>query len=242
MLGRICTVALLAAAVYAQTDRTALVKAQRDREDQHWAQTSGLSVSDIQALRQIAGISDPAIGSRILVLDASTLKQRNHILFAEMGTGHCMRVHVIERNSTGFTEVWSLNEAPRPLWLPASRSGNGICSQAPKAPSAHATADGRIVVEVPILSDPFLRTLPVSTYWFTWNGAKYELVEDSDAGQAIVFWSLPCPPAMPKPVLGQAPNNDGMPGIAASRKRCMILCNDGGPSSPRQADCQSAAG
>ena len=166
---RFCTFALLAAAAYAQSPR--------DREDQHWAQTSGLSVTDIQALRQIAGISDPAAGSRILNLDATSLKSRNHILFAEMGNGHCMRVHVFERTSTGFTEVWSLAEIPRHSWSPPNRAGNGICSQSPKLPGARATPDGRIVVEVPTLSDPFVRTLPVNAYTFTWTGTRYELVE-----------------------------------------------------------------
>jgi hypothetical protein len=178
MLTRICILALLAATAAAQTDRDTFLKAQRDREDQHWAQTSGLSVSDIQTLRQFAGISELDHGSRIIALDAASLKQRNHILFAEMGNGHCMRVHVFERATSGLKEVWSLNEVPRHSWSPPRRSGTGTCSQAAKGPAAHATPDGRIVVEVPTLSDPFVRNLPVSTYSFTWTGATYELVDD----------------------------------------------------------------
>ena len=63
---RICTIALLAAAAYAQTDQAALVQAQRDREDQHWAQTSGLPLSDVQALRSIAGISGTTWGAGMI--------------------------------------------------------------------------------------------------------------------------------------------------------------------------------
>jgi len=181
MASRIGIIALVMGigAAHAQTDADARVKSQHDREDQFWAQKSGLPVSDVRAIRLTADISDTTSGAGILNIDASTLKQRNHILFAEAGNGHCMSLHVLERNATGFSEVWSLTEVPRPLWLPGkmgNRPGGGICSQAPKAPAAHATPDGRIVLEVPILSDPFLRTLPVSTYSFTWNGTTFELL------------------------------------------------------------------
>jgi hypothetical protein len=167
----------------AQTDTAAgnSVKAQHDLEDQLWARKSGLSVGDVRAIRLIGGISDTTWGAGILNIDASSLKPRNHILFAEAGNGHCMRLHILERNASGFTEIWSLNEMPGPIWSHgkmANRPGAGICSQAPKAPHGHATPDGRIVLEVPILADPFLRTLPVSTYSFAWNGSKYEIVDD----------------------------------------------------------------
>jgi hypothetical protein len=181
-MSRICIFALLTAigAAYAQTDTDARVKARHDMEDEQWARKSGLPASEVRAIRLIAGISDTTLGAGILNIDAITLKPRNHILLAEAGNGHCMRLHVLERNAAGFTEIWSLNEVP-PIWShgkTANRPGNGICSQAPKAPNAHAMADGRIVLEVPILSDPFLRVVPVSTYSFTWNGSKYELVDE----------------------------------------------------------------
>ena len=178
----ICSIALPTAigAAYAQADSASIIKALRDLEDQQWARKSGLPVSDVRALRLMAGMSDASWGAVILNIDAVSLKSRNHILLAEAG-GHCMRLHILERNATGFTEIWSLNEMPGPIWphgKTANRPGLGICSQAPKAPNAYVTPDGRIALEIPILSDPFLSTLPVSTYLFTWNGSKYELVDD----------------------------------------------------------------
>ncbi|HXB74569.1 MAG TPA: hypothetical protein VNY05_40415 [Candidatus Acidoferrales bacterium] len=178
----ICGIALPAAigAAYAQTDSASIIKALHDLEDQQWARKSGLTVSDVRALRLLAGMTDATWGAAILNIDAISLKSRNHILFAEAG-GHCMRLHILERSATGVAEIWSLNEIPGPIWphgKMANRPGLGICSPAPKAPNAYVTPDGRIALEVPMLTDPFLRTLPVSTYLFTWNGSKYELVDD----------------------------------------------------------------
>jgi hypothetical protein len=151
-------------------------KAQHDIEDRKWAEKTGLPVNEIRAIRIAAGISDDAPGLRIANLDAKSLKQRNHILLVE---GPCVKLHVIERGAGGLTEVWSLNELPRPAWkiAQASRPGRGICSQSPRAPSAHATADGQIVLEVPFLLDPFQRTLPVDTYTFRWDGNTYIVVD-----------------------------------------------------------------
>jgi hypothetical protein len=153
------------------------IKAQHDAEDRKWAQKTDLPVSEVRAIRIAAGISDDAKGSRISNLDAISLKRRNHILLVE---GPCLKLHVIERGGNGFTEVWSLSELPNPAWKPgpaATHPGRGICMQAPRPPSAHATADGEIVLEVPILLDPFERTLPVDTYSFTWDGHKYVLAD-----------------------------------------------------------------
>jgi hypothetical protein len=163
---------------FAQVNPSDRVKAQHDADDQKWAQKAGLPVSEVQAIRIAAGVYGPTNFSRIVNLDASSLKQRNHILFVE---GPCIKLHVIERGANGFTEVWSLSELPRPAWKigATNRPARGICPQAPRLPSAHATADGRIVLEVPILLDPFERTRPVDTYFFTWDGAKYVL-EDSE--------------------------------------------------------------
>lgn len=163
--------------LFAQVNPADRRKAQGDADDQKWAQKTGLSVTDIQAIRIAAGVSGLTNFSRIVNLDAISLKQRDQILFVE---GPCIKLHVIERGATGFTEVWSLSELPRPAWkisAPASGPGRGICPQAPRPPSAHATADGRIVLEVPLLLDPFERTLPVDTYSFTWDGHKYVLAD-----------------------------------------------------------------
>lgn len=161
---------------FAQVYLTDGIKAQHDAEDRKWAQKTDLPGSEVRAIRIAAGISDDAKGTRISNVDAISLKRRNHILLVE---GPCVKLHVIERGANGFTEVWSLSDLPAPAWKPgsaASRPGRGICPQAPRPPTAHATVDGRIVLAVPILMDPFERTLPVDTYSFTWDGSKYVLV------------------------------------------------------------------
>jgi hypothetical protein len=164
--------------VYAQVNPTDRFKAQREADNRKWAQKTGLPVSEVQAIRIAAGVSGLTNFSRIVNLDAVSLKQRNHILFVE---GPCIKLHVIERGANGFTEVWSLSELPRPAWKIGATSGpgRGICPQAPRAPSAHATTDGQIVLEVPVLLDPFERTRPADTYTFTWDGHKY-VWEDSE--------------------------------------------------------------
>ena len=159
--------------IFAQVNLTDRLKAQHDADDRKWAQKTGLPVSEVQAIRIAAGVSGLTNFSLIVNLDAISLKERNHILMVE---GPCIKLHVIEREANGFTEVWSLSELPHPAWkigAAASGPGRGICAQAPRPPSAHATADGRIVLEVPLLFDPFERTLPVDTYSFTWDGHKY---------------------------------------------------------------------
>jgi hypothetical protein len=161
----------------AQVNPTDRFKAQHDAEDRKWAQKTDLPVSEVRAIRIAAGISDDTSGSRIANIDASSLKPRNHILLVE---GACVKLHVIERGAGGFTDVWSLSELPRPAWkigAAASRPASGICPQAPRPVTAHATADGRIVLEVPVLLDAFQRTIPVDTYAFTWDGAQYILVD-----------------------------------------------------------------
>jgi len=129
----------------------------------------------------IAGISDTTGGAVIKNIDANSLKQNNHILLVEAGGGHCMRLHVFEHTPTAFKEVWSLGAIPRWSWSiteAGKGSAEGICRQGPREPSAQATPDGRIVVEVPVLLDPSQRTMPVNTYSFNWDGNKYVLQDE----------------------------------------------------------------
>jgi hypothetical protein len=163
--------------IFAQVDPSDRRKAQQDADDRKWAQKTGLPLTEVQAIRAAAGIL-PTNFARIMNLDVTSLKERKHILLVEGAP--CIRLHVIKRGATGFTEVWSLGELPRPAWkigAPANRSARGICPQAPRPASAHATPDGRIVLEVPILLDPFERTRPVETYTFTWDGGTYILAD-----------------------------------------------------------------
>lgn len=183
MPGKMCGLILLTcmSVTLAQTNSADRVKAQRDREDRLWAQKSGLPASDVRTIRLLVGVSDTMFGSRILNIDAESLKQRKHILV--VAGGACVKVHVLQRGANGFVEVWSLDETPpRNLFWSTSETaghpGRGICPQSPQPASAHATPDGRILLEVPILVDPFQRTLPVSTYSFRWDGSKYELADE----------------------------------------------------------------
>jgi hypothetical protein len=171
--------------VIAQVDSRDRVNGQHDIDDRKWAQKSGLPVSEVQAIRSAAGITHDTPGSRIMTIDAVSLKQRNHVLLVE---GPCVKLHVIERRSHGFAEVWSLSALPDPPWKPgarASRPGRGICPQAPRPPNAHATADGRIVLEVPILLDAFQRTLPADTYSFAWDGSRYVLAHAAPSPHSL---------------------------------------------------------
>jgi len=174
---KICLIALsaYAATLSAQQDRETYLKAHHDTEDQHWAAVTRLPKAEVRTIRMAAGITDVTDLSRISNLDAASLKQRNHLLLVERN-GSCIRLHVIERNGANFKEVWLLSGMRDRGWTIeelSERPGPGICTSAPRPPSAHATPDGRIVVEVPTQSDGFQRSFPVTTYSFHWDGAKY---------------------------------------------------------------------
>ncbi len=153
--------------------------------DAVWASKSGLSIDDIRSLRAAIGIPDTppgralrpgervqAVASRISAIDANSLKSNNHILVVE--SQPCLVVHVFERGSSGLKEIWSLDRVPSPnsLFNPKSQR---ICPQAPIPPSVHGTTDGRIVIEIPVLVDPFQRSIPPYVYSFTWDGNAYTL-------------------------------------------------------------------
>jgi hypothetical protein len=160
--------------VFAQYD----TRSNRLREDQEWAQKNEISASEVREMRLQTGILDTTDNARILNLDAISLRHRRHVLVVEAGAGHCMRLHVFERTSAGLKKMWSLTDRPETPWtVPGSRSGRGICRKAPKLPAAYATADGRIIVEVPVMTDSFQRSIPVETYTFAWNGKDYSVVE-----------------------------------------------------------------
>jgi hypothetical protein len=130
-------------------------------QDTTWAQRTGLQPSDVAAMRKFAGIPDRSFGQAILSLDAQSLKSRNQVLMTEAGGGHCMRVHVFARARAGWKEVWALTD--------------GICSKAPVSPRVNVTLDGKIVIEVPVMADPFIRTIPVDTYTYAWKRSTYQL-------------------------------------------------------------------
>lgn len=152
-----------------------------DRDDDHWAIKARLPKTDVRAIRIAAGITDATVGVAIANLDAVTLR-RNQILLVDR-QGQCIRLHVIERAAKDFKEVWSLTGLTGRGWKMdeiSDRPGPGICSQSPRLPSAHATSDGRIVVEVPTLADAFQRAATAETYTFVWDGAKYTLRDPTE--------------------------------------------------------------
>ena len=169
---------LLAANVFAQYD----TRSTRLRIDKEWAEKNEISAADVRAIRMLAGILDTTANAGIFNLDAISLRHRNHILLVEMSNGRCLRVHVVERRDGEFKLIWSLTDPPETRWTvpgPLPRPGRGICRKAARPPSAYATAAGRIVLELPVHSDAFQRSIPVETYTFAWDGSKYALVEDA---------------------------------------------------------------
>jgi len=132
--------------------------------DQTWAARSGLDPADIAAIRQLTGIPDPP-GFAIRTLDTKSLRDRNQVLLVESGNGHCPRPHVLIKSpDSGWRELWALPD-PR-----------GLCPQAPTSPTVRVV-EGRILVEIPIMKDAFVRFIPREVQNWIWNGATYTLAE-----------------------------------------------------------------
>jgi hypothetical protein len=171
------TAVVFAGVLFAQYD----TRSHRLRDDEKWAQKNEISAADVREMRIQVGILDSTVGAGILNVDAISLRHRRHVLLVEMGNGgHCMQLHVFERSDSGFRKIWSLTDTPETRWTvpgSATRQGRGICPKAPRRPEAYATADGRIVVDRPVMTDAFQRSIPVETYSFAWNGKEYALVE-----------------------------------------------------------------
>jgi hypothetical protein len=164
---KLAALILLAVTSGAQSDRV--------RQDEAWAKKSGLTIAQVHALVQLVGITDTFPGM-VSLIDAKSLRQRNHILVTEAGSGHCLRVHVLEPAGSSYREIWMLSELPGPGWPtdePSTQRGRGICTQSPKPPVVRVIDDGRIEVTVTALADPFQRTLPGTTYVYFWNGTTY---------------------------------------------------------------------
>jgi hypothetical protein len=172
---RIVNLVASACVLLAQQDtRSNLISA-----DERWAWKNEIAAAGVREMRTLAGIHDDTAGAGILHLDAISLRHRGHSLLVEAGAGHCMRLHVFERTGSGIKKIWALAELPETGWtVPGSgRQGRGICSKAPKKPEAYATADGHIVLEVPVMTDAFQRSIPVESFVFAWNGKDYALIE-----------------------------------------------------------------
>jgi hypothetical protein len=127
--------------------------------DQTWAARSGLEPGDIAAIRKLTGV--PAPEFTILTLDTKSLRERNQVVLVESGNGHCQRPHVLTKSAeTGWRELW-IHPDPR-----------GLCAHAPVPPTIRVV-EGRIVIEIPIMKDPFIRAIPREVQTWTWNGTTY---------------------------------------------------------------------
>ena len=146
-------------------------------EDRLLAGQSGLPELEIRAIRSSLDIPADSrpMQRRIVAVDATSLKPYGHILVVESENNGCLALHVLERNQAGLAEVWSLDKLP--VHFPKAGGTEGICRKAPRGPSAHGTQDGRIVVEVPVQTDPFQRTFSSETYTFVWDGHTYRQVD-----------------------------------------------------------------
>jgi hypothetical protein len=151
--------------------------AQIESENRVLANQSGLSEKDIQSIRtELKIFPDPPLARRrIASVDANSLKSHGHVLVVEIQIKGCLVVHVMKRNAEEFVEVWSLDKLPENG--PFATGSAGICSKASRMPQAHGTQDGKIVIEVPVLTDPFQRKIPNEIYSFDWDGQTYRQEE-----------------------------------------------------------------
>ncbi|SPE26943.1 hypothetical protein SBA3_1330008 [Candidatus Sulfopaludibacter sp. SbA3] len=166
---------------FAQTtsDSDNFWKQKHSREDYSWSLKTGVPASDVREMRIAAGISDVTPNS-VANIEVEPLKQRKQVLLVQ-SNGGCIRLHVLERTSDHFAELWTNSEIPRQnpsIFDERKAPGQWICGHAPRGPSAHATEDGQIIVEVPVLLDISQRSLPVYTYKYAWNGRTYSLLDE----------------------------------------------------------------
>ena len=159
-------------------DRAAQIKAFHERNDQEWAQKSGLPASQVRVLRMAAGIEDSTDGRRIVQLDAGSLKSRHQILLVE---GYCLKLHVLESRGDGFQDLVA-QRIPRAIVEDRGRHRTGR--------SAHLLASARSAQRPryrrwphrprsPVMLDPFERSIPVRRYTYAWDGGAYRLADEA---------------------------------------------------------------
>jgi hypothetical protein len=177
MTGKLCGIFLAVCAMaMAQSGRGVVFPMDPAHQDAIWAEKTGLLVGEVREMRIAAGIPDSAQNVRIDRIDAASLKQRNQILLVE---GVCGTLHVLERQMDGFREVWSLTKLPAlPGWTGSSRATDSEQTVCLSRAKISVIADSRIVVEVPVVLDPFVRGAPASRFTFAWDGSEYKLVEE----------------------------------------------------------------
>ena len=183
---RILTLALVAniAAGWSAADEAEAARAWHRQEATTWSYKTSLPLETIQRLwhATMGDDADDRFGQGIEVVDASTLRTRNHVLFiTAAGNGHCLHLYVFGNGGRDKNPRWELSGLPN--------DGGGICHERLLPyPTAYARADGEIVVQIPTSPAWIKRTLgnenadyPISTalavYVYRWDGKTYKLAE-----------------------------------------------------------------
>ena len=131
--------------------------------DRTWALKSGLTLEEIHRLRKLVGVENEADGY-IDSIDSKTFKSRHHILVVTAGgNGHCLDLYVFAHRGAEFRRAWAAEE-------------KGYCRESPKNPESFATADGKIVVKIPVYDYNRQANRAVDFYTYTWNGRTYKYV------------------------------------------------------------------
>jgi transposase len=108
-------------------------------------------------------------------IDASSLKQRSHVLLAltDFGTANFLEVNVIDVKTSNYAKVWSTREIPEwsscPFMDLSTESMLGIAT-------ASAQPNGTIVIKIPIRGEK--PTLLIAT--FAWSGETYKLTGERE--------------------------------------------------------------
>jgi hypothetical protein len=145
-----------------------------------WSDKTGLSVEIVQRLwRTVQGNdAEDYFGEGIEVVDASSLRDRKHILFVvARGNGHCLSLYVFGNSGRDHKPLWKLSGLP---------NAGGICrEQMLRYPTAYARPTGDIVVQVPtgpawVKRKEPLGDYPVSTalmvHTYGWTDGSYKLL------------------------------------------------------------------
>jgi hypothetical protein len=136
-----------------------------------WAAKTGLSFKSLDKLTKVATEEDAKEGDlwyTIENVDARTLLPQKHILLSTWmaGTGHCMTLYILKRDSSQFEKVW--------------QSYENLCTESVLgAAKSQAMPDGRIIVRFREHSrtfDPEKEQAPAILnveITYKWDGTSY---------------------------------------------------------------------
>lgn len=143
------------------------VVARHREEDRLWADRTNLTPEQVRHLRLMSDVPDDE-EAYIDNLDTQNLKKLSHVLLVTAsGNGHCLELIVFKRERDEFQHLWSTDETP---------NGAGFCRESPRNPEAFASADGKIVVRVPVFDYNKGNTKSADIYIYAWNGKTYDFI------------------------------------------------------------------